>query len=223
MKVVKYLIGLAAKGTRLIYITGNHDETLRKFAGLQMGGLEITNNISLELDGKKAWIFHGDVFDVIMQHSRWLAKLGAIGYDALILINVFVNYFIRLLGVGKVSLSKRIKDNVKSAVKYINNFEETAASLAIQKGYDYIVCGHIHHPDIREITDNKNKKIIYLNSGDWIENLTALEYHKGKWKIYHYNKDRTFHNDLADEEPVRTADDLDNKELFNRMVKEFQN
>ena len=223
MKVIKYLIGQATKGTRVVYITGNHDEILRKFAGLQMGGLEISNNISLELDGKKAWIFHGDVFDVIMQHSKWLAKLGAIGYDALILINVFVNYFSRLVGRGKVSLSKRIKDNVKSAVKYINNFEETAATLAIQKGYDYIVCGHIHHPDMREISDQKNNKIMYLNSGDWIENLTALEYNKGAWRIYHYNEDTSIHKDDKTEEQMLAVDDLDNKEIFNLMVRDFQN
>ncbi|QQS51992.1 MAG: UDP-2,3-diacylglucosamine diphosphatase [Bacteroidota bacterium] len=224
MKVIKQILNLSAKGTKVYYVTGNHDETLRKFAGLSMGNFHIVNKLELELDGKKAWIFHGDVFDVIMQYSRWLAKLGAISYDALILLNIFINKTSSLFGRGKVSLSKKIKDNVKSAVKYINNFEETAAQLAIQKGFDYIICGHIHHPDDRIVKDNHGKTIRYLNSGDWIENLTALEYKKGKWKIYRYLDDnKLLTNNGGVDEDFSSPADLDNKELFNQMLKEFQN
>ena len=222
MKVVKYIIGMATKGVKVYYITGNHDETLRKFAGMQMGGLEIVNNVSLELNGKKIWFFHGDVFDVIMKNSKWLARIGAISYDALIVLNVFINYISRLIGRGKVSLSKKIKDNVKSALKYINDFEVSAATLAIHKEYDYIVCGHIHHPDMREIKDSKGNSIMYLNSGDWVENLTALEYNKGVWSIYYYNSDLSLHAD-SDEESANSLDDLDNKEIFKRMIRDFQN
>ena len=223
MKLIKYIIGLATKGTHVYYITGNHDEILRKFAGVQMGKLEIVNQLELDLDGKKAWIFHGDVFDVIMQNSKWIMKLGSVGYDMLIHVNSLVNYFSRIFGRGKVSLSKRIKDNVKSAVKYINNFEETAANLAISRGFDYIVCGHIHHPEIKQISDHKGNSILYLNSGDWIENLSALEYTKGNWRIYHY------HNDSGAESAANKHDDdaisetdMNNKELFQKMMKEFQ-
>jgi UDP-2,3-diacylglucosamine pyrophosphatase LpxH len=223
MKVVKYIIGQATKGTKVYYITGNHDETLRRFSGMRLAGLEITNKISLELNGKKVWFFHGDVFDSIMEYSKWLARLGAISYDALIYLNVMVNYISRLLGKGKVSLSKKIKDNVKTAVKYINNFEETAANLAIQKGYDYIVCGHIHHPEMREITDNKGNSIMYLNSGDWIENLTALEYNKGKWDIYYYSNDIGLHSQDSEKEQHKSVDDMDNKEIFKEMINEFHN
>jgi UDP-2,3-diacylglucosamine pyrophosphatase LpxH len=223
MKVAKYLMELATKGTHVYYVTGNHDETLRKFSGLKMGGFEIVNNISLELDGKKVWFFHGDVFDVIMKHSKWLAKIGSVSYDALILINTFVNFVSRLIGRGKVSLSKKIKDNVKSALKYINNFEETAATLAIQKGYDYIVCGHIHHPEFREIQDHKGNSIMYLNSGDWVENLSSLEYKKGKWKVYSYFDDTLLNSSNIDKDELSTAlVDLNNKELFKKMVTEFQ-
>lgn len=222
MKVVKYIIGLATKGTKVYYITGNHDETLRRFSGMRMAGLEITNKVSLELDGKKIWFFHGDVFDSIMQYSKWLAKLGAISYDALIYLNVLVNHISRLLGRGKVSLSKKIKDNVKTAVKYINNFEETAANLAIQKGYDYIVCGHIHHPEMRKIEDDKGNSIIYLNSGDWIENLSAIEFNKSEWSIYYYNNDISLHNtDELESKDNKTLDDMDNKEIFKEMINEF--
>ncbi len=223
MKVIKYLIGLATKGTKVYYVTGNHDETLRKFAGMQMGGLEIVNNISLELNGQKIWIFHGDVFDVIMKNSKWLAKLGAVSYDALIVLNVFINYISKLVGRGKVSLSKKIKDNVKTALKYINNFEETAAALAIHKEYNCIVCGHIHHPEMREIKDLKGNSIMYLNSGDWIENLTALEYNKGDWKIYYYNNDLALHNQESEDESSNSLEDMNNKEIFKRMIRDFQN
>jgi UDP-2,3-diacylglucosamine pyrophosphatase LpxH len=222
MKVVKHIIGQATRGTKVYYITGNHDETLRKFSGMRLAGLEITNKISMELDGKKVWFFHGDVFDSIMQYSKWLAKLGSISYDALIYLNVLVNWFSRLLGRGKISLSKKVKDNVKSALKFIDNFEQTAATLAIQKGYDVIVCGHIHHPEMREIQDQKGNSIVYLNSGDWIENLTALEYNKGKWEIYHYNDDALIQIEENETEQTKSLDDMDNKEIFKEMVNEFQ-
>jgi UDP-2,3-diacylglucosamine pyrophosphatase LpxH len=225
MKVVKQILNLASKGTKVFYLTGNHDETLRKFEGFEMGNIQILNKLELDLDGKKAWFFHGDVFDVIMQYSKWLAKLGAISYDALILLNVAVNKTSNLLGRGKVSLSKKIKDNVKSAVKYINNFEDTAAQLAIQKGYDYIVCGHIHHPEDRIIEGAENKSIRYLNSGDWIENLSALEYNKGRWKIYRYMDDERLAKqdfDTEDEDDTKLTE-LDNKEIFQRMLSDFQN
>jgi len=223
MRVIKYLIGIATKGTKVYYITGNHDETLRKFAGLQMGNLSIVNQVELELDGKRAWFFHGDVFDVIMQYSKWLAIIGSIGYDLLIKLNTFVNLVSKLLGRGKVSLSKKIKDNVKTAVKYINNFEETAAGLAIAKKFDYLICGHIHHPEIRTIVDNRGNSVIYLNSGDWVENLSALEYDTGSWKVYYYNDDRRMKKvNPEDDEFAASITDLDNKELFSRMLKEFQ-
>lgn len=223
MKVIKQIISAAAKGTRVYYITGNHDETLRKFAGIRMGNLEIVNNLELNLEGKKAWIFHGDVFDVIMQHSKWLAKAGAIGYDFLILLNVVINFFSRLIGRGKVSLSKKIKDNVKTAVKYINNFEDTAATLAIQKGFNYIICGHIHHPENRIITDQKNNSIQYLNSGDWIENLTSIEYNDGEWKIYKFREDSSINMESDEhEDPQTSIADLNNKEIFRQLVEDFQ-
>lgn len=222
MKVIKYLIGIAAKGTQVYYITGNHDEVLRKFSGLQMGKLQILNQLELTVDGAKAWIFHGDVFDVIMQYSKWLAKLGSIGYDALIQLNVIVNFFSHLLGRGKVSLSKRIKENVKSAVKYINNFEITAANFASRKDYKFMICGHIHQPEIRKIHDQKGNEITYLNSGDWIENLSALEYHKGKWSIYYYDYDENLVTDDL-EDPSESLADMNNKQIFNKILEEFQN
>ena len=185
MKVVKHLLGWIGKGIKTYYVTGNHDEMLRKFEGLKMGSLRIVNKIVLDLPGdKKAWIFHGDVFDVTMQHSRWLARLGAVGYDTLILINRFFNFISeKIFKKGKISLSKKIKNSVKKALSYINDFENTAAEIGIYNQYSYVICGHIHHPQIRTIETAKGS-IVYMNSGDWIENLTALEYVDGKWELF---------------------------------------
>lgn len=188
MMVMKHLVGLIAKDIPVYYIPGNHDEMLRKFKDFQLGSLKITNKLSLKIDGSNVWIFHGDVFDVVMQHSKWLAKLGAIGYDTLILINRFVNFISEKLGSGKVSLSKKIKNGVKGAVKFINKFESTVCEIAAENKYKYVICGHIHQPEIRTVV-TENGAVIYMNSGDWIENLTSLEYADGKWSIYKYFED----------------------------------
>jgi len=188
MMVVKHLIGLIAKDIPVYYIPGNHDEMLRRFKGFHLGSLKITNKLSLKIDNKRVWIFHGDVFDVVMQHSKWLAKLGAIGYDTLIIINRMMNYFSEKMGKGKISFSKKVKNTVKGAVKFINDFEETVCDIAAENKYDYVVCGHIHHPEIKNVT-TPHGDVIYMNSGDWIENLTSLEYNEGKWRVYSYNED----------------------------------
>jgi UDP-2,3-diacylglucosamine pyrophosphatase LpxH len=218
MKVVKELMGFIGRSTKVYYITGNHDEMLRRFTGHKMGSLRLENKVLLELsDGKQAWIFHGDVFDITMQHSRWLAKAGAVGYDTLILINRFANFVSeRVFRKGRLSFSKRIKDSVKSAVKFINEFEKTAADIGIANGYDYVVCGHIHQPEIRTITTEKGS-ILYLNSGDWIENLTALEFNEGAWRLYEYHKDERVSEDEDTE-----GEDQDTSELFNEMLEEFK-
>jgi UDP-2,3-diacylglucosamine pyrophosphatase LpxH len=190
---------------------------LRKFAGFRLGNFQIANKKVLQLGGKSAWIFHGDVFDVTMQYSKWLAKLGAIGYDTLILLNTLVNFILKVFGRGKISLSKRIKDSVKQAVKFINDFEKTAADIAISNGYNYVVCGHIHHPEMKTIATEKGE-VVYLNSGDWIENLTALEYDKGAWRIYRYTEDPIAQSVKI---PKRFRNELDNDEIFKDLVTEF--
>lgn len=216
MQVVKHITGLIAKDVKVYYVTGNHDEMLRRFVGFKMGSLKIVNKLVLNLDGKKAWIFHGDVFDVTMQHAKWLAKLGAVGYDTLILINRAVNFILQKFGRGKISLSKKIKNSVKSAVKFINVFEKTAADIGISNEYDYVVCGHIHQPEIREIKNEKGA-ITYLNSGDWIENLTALEYNEGEWTLYKYNEDEFAKSVQLDYKEKK----LNNTDLFESLIKEF--
>ncbi|WP_178988591.1 UDP-2,3-diacylglucosamine diphosphatase [Winogradskyella schleiferi] len=189
LSVIKKIMDFAANGTEVVYITGNHDEMLRKFADTEIGNISIVNKLVLNLDGKRAWFFHGDVFDISIQNAKWLAKLGGYGYDFLIRINQIANWYSDRLGNERYSLSKKIKNSVKSAVKYVNDFEKVATDLAIENGYDYVICGHIHQPKILSI-EKKNGKTTYLNSGDWVENFTALEYQFKRWKIYNYNKDK---------------------------------
>ena len=219
MQVIKCITGFLAQGTKVYYVTGNHDEMLRKFVGFKMGSLQIVNKVVLNLDGKKTWVFHGDVFDVTMQNSKWLAKLGAKGYDSLILINRMCNYFSEGMGRGKLSLSKKIKNSVKSAVKFINNFEQIAAEIAISNGYQYVICGHIHQPVIRNIK-GKEGEVTYLNSGDWIENLTALEYNKGSWELYYFHEDH--HRVMAARATIFKKTKANyNNELFENLVREL--
>jgi UDP-2,3-diacylglucosamine pyrophosphatase LpxH len=227
MKIISKLFKWVSKGVKVTYVTGNHDEMLRKFEGFQIGSFEIQNKSTLVLDNKKAWFFHGDVFDVTMQHSRWIIKAGAIGYDLLILLNSIVNKVSELLGKGKISLSKKVKNSVKSAVSYINKFEDTATSIAAENGFHYVVCGHIHQPVIKTC-QTVHGEVVYLNSGDWIENLTALEYHEGKWSLYVYDEDATldFIDDNLDQEDEQIEDidiliEKTNKELFENILQDM--
>lgn len=184
MRVINRILKMISNGVKVYYITGNHDELLRKFTDFRLGDFTLSNKLILELPhGRKAWIFHGDVFDVTMKNSKWLAKLGGKGYDMLIVINRMLNLLLEKFGGEKISFSKKVKDSVKQAVKFISDFESTAAEMAIYHGYDYVICGHIHQPKMME-WQGKNGKVFYLNSGDWVENCTALEFVNGEWTLY---------------------------------------
>jgi len=221
MKVVRRILKFVTDGIPVYYLTGNHDEMLRKFADMNLGSFQLLNKLVLNIDGKKAWIFHGDVFDVTMQHSKWLAKLGAVGYDTLILLNSFTNWLLTAFGREKMSFSKKIKAKFKDAVKFINQFEQTAADLAVSKDYQYVICGHIHQAEMREITATDNPgKVLYLNSGDWVENLTALEYNNGAWEIFKYTPlDFEEDSDAAD---LSDAEDLDAKMDVRGLLERFK-
>ncbi|MGZ3822637.1 MAG: UDP-2,3-diacylglucosamine diphosphatase [Mucilaginibacter sp.] len=220
MKVVRRILKFVTDGVPVYYLTGNHDEMLRKFADFDLGSFHLKNKLVLNVDGKKAWIFHGDVFDVTMQHSKWLAKLGAVGYDTLILINSLTNWFLTKIGREKMSFSKKVKERFKDAVKFINQFEQTAADLAVEKKYSYVICGHIHQAEIREMEAiDKSGSVLYLNSGDWVENLTALEYHNGDWTIFKYDP-ADFKADMDEEDHTDTEDleaKMDVKSLLERF------
>ena len=220
MKILRKLMKFVVEGVNVYYLTGNHDELLRKFADMHLGSFHLQNKLILELDGKKAWFFHGDIFDVTMQHSKWLAKLGAIGYDSLILLNSVVNWCLKLFGREKMSFSKKIKAKFKDAVKFINSFEETAAELAIENGYQYVVCGHIHQPEKRNILANESE-VMYLNSGDWVENLTALEYNEGNWEIFKYEA-KNFVKDEVEQGELSDGEDLHGKLDVNILLQKIK-
>ena len=188
MMVIKEIIQFITNGTRVFYITGNHDEMMRRYADFHVGNFTLTDKLVLEIDNKMTWIFHGDVFDNTTKGSaKILAKLGSSGYSLLIRFNRFVNFILKALGRERVSISKRVMAGVNKAVSKINDFEMIAAELAIEKKYDYVICGHIHQPQ-QKVVETKNGKVIYLNSGDWVEHLTALEYQQNEWTIFEYNE-----------------------------------
>jgi UDP-2,3-diacylglucosamine pyrophosphatase LpxH len=187
-QVLLEIMRLLSKGTRVYYLTGNHDEILRRFSDLSLGDFHLVDKLILTIDGKKAWIFHGDVFDLSINKGKWLAKIAGKSYDYLILLNRAINWCLEKVGRDKLSISKNIKAGVKKAIKFVNDFEEIAAQHAIEQEYNFVICGHIHQPQMREIHHN-GKSVTYLNSGDWVENLTALEYAYGKWTIYRYEKE----------------------------------
>ncbi len=188
MAVLSEFFKMMKYGTQIIYITGNHDEFLRKYSDVTMGNLFLADKYLLEIEGKKHWIFHGDIFDHTTKGgAKFIAKIGGIGYDWLILLNRAINWVLQLFGKGKVSLSKKIKNSVKKAVKFIADFEEKAIELAIDNHYDYVICGHIHQPSDR-VVKNEKGSVHYLNSGDWIENLSWLEYNEGNWTLNFYDE-----------------------------------
>ena len=187
LQIISYLLNLSEQGIPIVYITGNHDELLRKFTTMRFGNILLTDKYMLKQNDKVAWIFHGDVFDASIQHSKWIAKLGGWGYDKLIQLNYFINKCLEFFGRERYSLSQKIKNSVKKAVKHINDFEQTAAELAIENEYDYVVCGHIHQPQLRKVITDKGS-CVYMNSGDWIENLSALECVDGNWSVFYFEE-----------------------------------
>lgn len=214
LKVIQKIISFASKGTKVYYITGNHDEMLRKFSDISLGNFALVDKLILTLDSKKLWVFHGDVFDASVQHSKWIAKLGGLGYDYLILINRFANWCLKKLGKEPYSFSKKIKASVKKAVKHISDFEKTATELAIEKKYDYVICGHIHEPKIIK-KETKSGSTLYLNSGDWIENLTSLEYNNKRWKLFHYSEMNFEEDDnLFEMEDLIETQSIASKKIF---------
>ncbi len=211
MMVLQRVLKMAAKGTKVYYITGNHDDVLRRYTDFSSGNIHLRDKLVLQLGGKKYWLFHGDIFDASIKLSPYLAKLGGKGYDLLIVLNRLINRFRSIIGKPHMSFAKKVKYKVKEAVKFISNFEETAIKLAAEQGYDYVICGHIHRPTMR-VDEQFGQKIVYLNSGDWVESLTALEYQWGRWSIYEY--DQTDYDQLG---PLLRVKE-DEKEAMNELI-----
>lgn len=203
--VIKEVLSLIAAGTKVVYITGNHDEMLRKYSDVRLGDMLLTDKYVVEINNQNYWFFHGDVFDnTTTGTAKIFAKLGGYGYDFLILLNVFVNFILKISGREKISFSKKIKNKVKKAVQFINNFEHTCAALAIDQQYHYVVCGHIHQPCIKQI-QIKQGQVTYMNSGDWIENLSSLEFVNNQWQIYYHQNQADAPSTPQQLHPVKLA------------------
>lgn len=215
MKVIKYFLDLISQGKEIYYVTGNHDELMRKFLNFKIQNFKIVNQVVLDTNEGKVWMFHGDVFDFSIQ-TGWLTKLAGFLYDYMIMFNSWINKKImRPLGRKRLNFSKSIKANVKTAVQYFANFEMKAAKIAQKNGYKYVVCGHIHTPKI-ESFDINGEEIIYMNSGDWLESLSSLEYVDNKWSIYMHK--RTEQEYKGDDSRI----EMTNKELYKDLIAEFK-
>ncbi len=185
--VVQKLLRRARKGCRIIYVPGNHDEFARHFVGHQFGGVDVQEEaVHVTADGRRIWIIHGDYFDAVVQHARWLALVGDHLYDLTLRMNRHLNSLRARLGLPYWSLSAYLKDRVKKVVSYVNSFEEAVASEARRRGHQGVLCGHIHRAEMRMIDG-----VLYCNDGDWVESRTALvEHFDGRLEIVAWQPDR---------------------------------
>jgi len=179
-EVVQEVLRKVRKGTKVVYIPGNHDEALRDYLGLVMGGVQVEGEVvHRTAAGKRLLVLHGDQFDTVVRYARWLAVLGDFAYTYLLAANTWVNQLRKILGMPYWSLSQYLKHRVKNAVEYISKFEDVVADEARRRGVDGVVCGHIHHAEMRDIDG-----ILYCNDGDWVESCSALvEDRQGKLSI----------------------------------------
>jgi len=193
--VVRRVMGHAKRGTRVVYVAGNHDEFLRPLIplGIGFGLIEVCNQTEhIGVDGKHYLVVHGDLFDGITRLAPWIAFLGDKAYDIVLNLNNKFNWIRRRMGFGYFSLSKFLKHKVKKAVDFVFKFEENLANYCKKRGFDGVICGHIHHAEIKEING-----VTYMNDGDWVESCTALvEHHDGRWEIVTWTKE---HDNVADD------------------------
>jgi UDP-2,3-diacylglucosamine pyrophosphatase LpxH len=193
--VVQKLLRKARKGTELVYIPGNHDEGMRAFVGSEFGRVRIVEeSLHVTADGRRLLVLHGDRFDVVVNYAKWLAFIGDRAYQAALVLNTWFNFALRRLGCPYWSLSAYLKHKVKNAVEYVGNYERALANEARRRNVDGIVCGHVHHAEMREIDG-----VLYCNSGDWVETCSALvEHHSGELEILRWT-------DASQVVPLRAA------------------
>ena len=182
--VVQKLLRRARKGCRVVFVTGNHDEFARQFDGHHFGGIEVRNEaVHTTADGQRLWVVHGDHFDGVIQCAKWLAYVGDNLYEFTLRMNRHLNSLRARLGLPYWSLSQYLKHKVKTAVNYVSDFESAVAAEARQRGYQGVVCGHIHRPEMRHIEGT-----LYCNDGDWVESLSALVEHiDGRLELVHWS------------------------------------
>ncbi len=183
--VLQKILRKVRKGTRIIFIPGNHDDGLRQYCGQRFGGIEIERQAIHETaDGKRYLVIHGDEFDVVVRYAQWLAFLGDRGYEFALWLNWPLNFIRRRFGLGFWSLSAYLKNRVKTAVNFIGEFERNLSEEAKRRKTDGIICGHIHHAASRQFGD-----VHYLNTGDWVESCSAIgETQEGQFEMIDYLK-----------------------------------
>ena len=184
-KVVRRLLKFAADGVPVHYITGNHDGALRRYSALALGSINLVDRLDLVLDGRRHLFLHGDAFDLALGTSRLTGWLGTLGYDAVASLGVAMNAIGRRLGLRPVSLAGMCKRGVPAARRHIARFEDFCLNAAASRGYEVIVTGHIHVPCKRSMVC-AGREVTYLNSGDWVDSLSALEYADGAWRVVTY-------------------------------------
>lgn len=212
LKVVRQLIKMMEKGVKIFYITGNHDEFLRRFNQTEIGKLKIVNQLILDLDGEKTWIFHGDLYDHIIHKAKWLAKFGAAAYGLLTVINNGLNTVLKPLGVKEFIIYKKLKRKSTSC-EHPTAFEKAIAATAATNNYETVICGHTHIPKDKEI-NLTGKTIRYLNCGDWVEHFTAAEYNKGRWELFYFE-------DSEEENAVDDPEIPDSKQVYQSLFREL--
>ncbi len=187
MQVIHEIFKLALSGTKVYYITGNQDDALRQFSEFSSGTFNLRDKLSIQLKGEKYWIFHGDIFDTPFLRLPFLGKLLRNNHRLLSWLDRSLNISRKKLGLRPSSIEEKIKKNPLKANHYRSKLEREIVRYASEKDYNYVICGHVHRPTIQEVATQYGK-ITYLNSGDWVDNLTALEYHKRKWTLFEYKK-----------------------------------
>ncbi|MDC3209400.1 UDP-2,3-diacylglucosamine diphosphatase [Chitinophagales bacterium] len=198
-KVLAYLFNLMTANVPIYYLPGNHDDYLKQFDGLSFNNFKIQNELTLDLNGRKTWFMHGDKHDKSVNGTkRDIAIRAGKAFDSFVGFNRFINGWENFLGVkDRTNFSKSLKDRTKSAIKKNNDFEQQYIEEAALNKVDTLVCGHVHQPGMTKVSAMQNKRHVdYLNSGDWTENCTSLEYVDGKWTLYRYRYNYTKHESV---------------------------
>lgn len=213
--VVQKLLRRARKGSRVIFVPGNHDEFARQFLDHQFGGIEVVEEaVHTTADGKNLWVTHGDYFDGVIKYAKWLAYVGDTLYEWALKLNRYLNHWRAKLGLPYWSLSAYLKLKVKKAVNFISDFETAVAHEAKKRGHDGVICGHIHHAEMREIDG-----VLYCNDGDWVESLTALvEHHDGRLEIVRWGQAAPAVKTEARDDAKNSGIPLDHEEAVPAMM-----
>lgn len=213
LKVIRQLIKMMEKGVEVVYISGNHDEFLRKMVPTQMGNLKIVNQFVFEYGGKKTWIFHGDIFDNVIHKTKWLAKIGAACYGFISIVNNVTNRILVAFGKREVQFYSSIKKWIKRNRIGLTVLEQKAADVASSNGYETVIYGHTHLPSEKYVFLN-GKNLQFINCGDWVENFTAAEFYENEWHLY-------YHTGVEMKEQVEESEFPRTQEIYISLLKEL--